>query len=122
MLRNTTMILSGLMREKMKVKQGSTYSKGVRAQFVVGENSKEGKNILDRGTKSNMWLHMGMKQGSQSLMEQTGSKQGSSGLWVYMLELWLDVLLRIFPCLTSGCVYLRIFMCQSCSCRFEGFM
>ena len=35
----------------MQVKQGSTYSKGVRFQVVIGENIEEGRKILERGTK-----------------------------------------------------------------------
>ena len=75
------------MGEEIQEKQGSTYSRGVRVQFVVGENSKEGRNILKRGTKANMWLHMRMKQGTQSLMEQNGRKPVESGLWLDMLKL-----------------------------------
>ena len=48
---------------KIQGKQGSTYSKGVMVQVVVGENGKEEGNILERVTKANMWLHMKMEQG-----------------------------------------------------------
>ena len=75
----------------MQGKQGSTYCQEVRVQVVVGENSKEGRDILERETKANMWLHMRMKQGAPSLMEKNGRKQVDSGLWVDILELWLQV-------------------------------
>ena len=63
------------MGEEIQEKQGSTYSGGVRVQFVVGENSKGGRKILERVKQAYMWLHMRMKQGAQSLMEQNGKNK-----------------------------------------------